>query len=869
MSTRAIGLKGIGGRITIITVVIALVALGAVTGISIMQSSGALTDAQSGQMRAVRDIKKRQIDSFFADRREELNVLSDTIQVVEQQSFDRIESVHRTKQAEVERYLQANQELVPEREAGALRDPMNDIVKSLVGLGETGESYLSEYRDGRYVLRSDIPRTRGGDLVYGTDVTDIAPEYLQMAHRGERGHDIFSDSTGTLTMAIYTPVDYPGLNLAMITKINLEESLTVTLEGQSRDYLTRYTDQLGYYDLFLVHPDGHIFYSVARERDYQTNILTGEFSDSSLNDAIVDAIAARDFGFGDYQPYAPSNGEPAAFIADAIVEDGEIDFLVALQLAPDRINAIMNERTGMGETGETYLVGPDELMRSDSYLDPVNHSLSASFANPETGSVKTEASRAALAGETDARIVEDYTGSMVLSAFSPLPVYDTTWAIIAEINEDEVMAPVRQLVTFVVVSALVVVVFAIVAALVFSRSISRPIVTLVAGADRLAIGDIRLTGVKETEIERINARSDELGLIGRSFTDLIEYQREKAEVAREIARKNLDIAVSNASEQDELGHAFTAMVEALNDLLGQTRDSVDQVSSGASQVSQASQELSQGATEQASSLEEISSSVNEINSQSRQNAEHAAEASRLAGEASDNAEKGGEQMQHLTETIQKIAASSDETKKVVKVIDDIAFQINLLALNANVEAARAGKYGKGFAVVAEEVRNLAAKSADAVQETTTIVEESVRTMTAGTEASEITGRQLEQIVGGVRSVREYLEDITSASREQADAIEQITEGLDQIDQVTQANTASAEESASASEELASQAEQLRGMVMEYRIRHIAQAHAIDQPPRRPAIGPAHPEEGADRDGNDDGEAADVESPELEGAAYRG
>ncbi|MFW5717905.1 MAG: methyl-accepting chemotaxis protein [Spirochaetota bacterium] len=819
MNSRSIGLRGIGGRITIITLAIAILAVGAVTTVSILQSTSSLDEAQTAQLRAVRDIKEAQISSYFVDRREEINVLSETVEVIEQQTFERIESLHRTKQDAVERYFRDNPQAFEARDAGSLRGPMNEIVGGLRGLGETGETYLSEYDGGTYTLRSDIPRTGGGELVYGTDVTDIAPEYLQLAHRGEEGVDLFSDSAGTLTMAVYTRLDYADANIAQVTKINLEEALTVTLRGEQQDYLSKYTDELGYYDLFLIHPEGEIFYSVAQEADYGSNIITGEFSDSSLNEAVTEALSSMDFGFGDFSPYEPSGGEPAAFIADAIVSDGEVEFVVAMQLPVDRINAIMNERTGMGETGETYLVGPDHLMRSDSYLDPEYRSVSASFASPQTGSVDTVAATAALSGETDARLIDDYTGTPVLSAYSPVDVYDTAWAIVAEINETEVNAPVRSLVWFILMGTLVVLMLAVAAAVVFSRSISKPIMTLVGGADRLAIGDIKLTGVKETEIEKINARSDELGMIGRSFTDLIEYQREKAEVAREIGQKNLDIDVSATSDQDTLGNAFVAMIEGLNDLLAQTKDSVDQVSAGASQVSQASQELSQGATEQASSLEEISSSVTEVNSQSKQNAEHAAEASTLAREAQQNAEQGNEQMDHLKEVIAKIASSSDETKKVVKVIDDIAFQINLLALNANVEAARAGKYGKGFAVVAEEVRNLAAKSADAVQETTTIVEESVRNMEAGTEASEVTGQQLDAIVGGARRVTQYLDDIAAASREQADAITQVTEGLDQIDQVTQGNTASAEESASAAEELASQAEQLRAMVADYRVRN--------------------------------------------------
>jgi methyl-accepting chemotaxis protein len=167
--------------------------------------------------------------------------------------------------------------------------------------------------------------------------------------------------------------------------------------------------------------------------------------------------------------------------------------------------------------------------------------------------------------------------------------------------------------------------------------------------------------------------------------------------------------------------------------------------------------------------------------------------------------------------MEKINASSDEINKVVKVIDDIAFQINLLALNANVEAARAGKYGKGFAVVADEVRNLAVKSTDSVKETTQMVQDTVNNIKQGTEAAEATAQQLTSIVDGSGKVADFLEEIAQASREQAQAIEQITEGLDQIDQATQASTASAEESASASEELAGQAQQLRSMVAEFKL----------------------------------------------------
>src|SRR6056297_3116054 len=322
-------------------------------------------------------------------------------------------------------------------------------------------------------------------------------------------------------------------------------------------------------------------------------------------------------------------------------------------------------------------------------------------------------------------------------------------------------------------------------------------------ASRIALGDLD-----------IDISSNVVGVYF-SVKQMVDVLKYKAEIVEKVANKDLSVDIDLASDKDQLGLSLVKMKESLNELLGQVNSSVEQVNSGAEQVSQASQNLSQGATEQASSLEEITSSTNEINSQSKQNAENAKEAHSIAKKATQDADSGNDKMEELSKIMVRINASSDEINKVVKVIDDIAFQINLLALNANVEAARAGKYGKGFAVVADEVRNLAVKSTDSVKETTQMVQDTVTNIKQGTEAAEATAQQLTAIVEGSGKVANFLEEIAQASREQAQAIEQITEGLDQIDEATQASTASAEESASASEELAGQAQQLRSMVAQF------------------------------------------------------
>jgi methyl-accepting chemotaxis protein len=356
-------------------------------------------------------------------------------------------------------------------------------------------------------------------------------------------------------------------------------------------------------------------------------------------------------------------------------------------------------------------------------------------------------------------------------------------------------------------------------AFVLIRSITVPLNSVTALARKVTRGDF--------SIERTAVKSrDELGLLTESFYDMVDGLKAKATQVESIANGVLTTSISLSSEDDGLGRSMQRMQDSLNEILTQVNVAVDQMASGSDQVSTAAQSLSQGATEQASSLEEISASANEIHSQSKQNADNALTANQLAKQASQDAQLGNKQMKDLIALLEKMTKSSEETKTIVKTIDDIAFQVNLLALNANVEAARAGKYGKGFAVVAEEVRNLAVRSAAAVNETTRMVEESIRNIQDVNATALKTGDQLNGILGASNKVADFLEEIAASSQEQAKAMGQINGGLDQIDQVTQSNTASAEESASASEELSGQAQQLKAMVSRFQLSDAALQRAL-------------------------------------------
>lgn len=292
------------------------------------------------------------------------------------------------------------------------------------------------------------------------------------------------------------------------------------------------------------------------------------------------------------------------------------------------------------------------------------------------------------------------------------------------------------------------------------------------------------------------------------------------EAAKKLAQRDMDVTI-DVQSKDEIGTlaaAFQEMCDNVTVTLRNINEATEQVAAGSTQVSDSSIALSQGVTQQASALEELTASVEEIARQTTQNAEAANKASDNTKTAQTNAVVGNSHMNSMITAMEEINESSRSISKIIKVIDDIAFQTNILALNAAVEAARAGQHGKGFAVVAEEVRNLAARSASAANETTGLIENSMKKVEEGRKIANETAEALTRIVSDIASATELVSNIATASTEQAVGVEQINQGITQIADVVQSTSATAEETASASEELSSQAVLLKEQVNSFRLK---------------------------------------------------
>jgi len=363
------------------------------------------------------------------------------------------------------------------------------------------------------------------------------------------------------------------------------------------------------------------------------------------------------------------------------------------------------------------------------------------------------------------------------------------------------------------------VVIAIVMTVIITRSITIPVNQLVFASEKMNDGDLSVAD----SITYI--ADDELGVLARSMKETIsnlrEYVTEIDETLGVMATgdltKSSDDITDFRGDFASIKVSMLKILKSFNATLTDIQHAAEQVDTGSSQVASGSQSLSQGAVEQASSIQELAATVSQVSTEVQKAGEFAASASSKTAEAGELMNGCNNQMKEMVAAMDDIANASQEISKIIKTIEDIAFQTNILALNAAVEAARAGAAGKGFAVVADEVRNLAAKSAEASNSTSVLIENAVNAVNRGTKLAADTADILNSVVTNAMEVSEMVNQIAVTSEEQGIALQQVTDGIEQISSVVQVNSATAEESAAASQELFGQANVLNNLVGRFQL----------------------------------------------------
>ncbi|GLQ54246.1 methyl-accepting chemotaxis protein [Devosia nitrariae] len=635
----------------------------------------------------------------------------------------------------------------------------------------------------------------------------------------------------------------------------------------------------GLTDLYIFDLTGNLVYSVGKQDDLGGNFADGgDQAGTALGTVYRAAMAMTERGelaFADFSAYAPWGNAPASFMATPVFNNrNKPAGILAASVSTAALNGLLATTDGLGETGESFIVGADFLLRSDSMFSDGADELTTLFRNP---TVET-----ALAGAEGFGTTSDYRGMEMIVTAEPISFKGTTWAVVTAIGADEAYAPVTDMRNMMLIVGGGLLALAALGGFIFARSISRPISRLTGTMQALAEGDLnievegarrsdeigamartvevfrenalKVNQMTEAEAAQIIARQaertdmmqalqlafglvvdaaiagdfsqrveatfadEELNALARSVNDLVETVDrgigETGEVLAALADTNLTVRMEGDYEGAfaRLKQDTNAVADKLADIVGQLKATSGALKVATGEILSGANDLSERTTRQAATIEETSAAMEQLASTVMENAGQARVASDAAEGVTRTAEEGGQVMQAATQAMERITTSSAKISNIIGMIDDIAFQTNLLALNASVEAARAGEAGKGFAVVAVEVRRLAQSAAEASSEVKVLIEQSADEVRGGSRLVADAASKLEAMLSVAREANTLMGGIARQSHEQASAIEEVNSAVRQMDEMTQHNAALVEQTNAAIEQTEEQASELDRIV---------------------------------------------------------
>ncbi|WP_158265168.1 methyl-accepting chemotaxis protein [Blastopirellula marina] len=644
---------------------------------------------------------------------------------------------------------------------------------------------FAQYRDGAELTDEQLQKMRSELLSYYAG--PYADEYAERNNGTQPTARKFFDQLDDDAVALqhaYIVKNANPLGSKHLLDASSDKSDYSQSHAKYHPVIRDYLEKFGFYDIFLVDAKtGDVVYSVFKELDYSTSLRDGPYAGSNIGEAFRKAAAAAnkdDVALVDFARYAPSYENPASFIASPIYDGDEKIGVAVFQMPVDRMLEIMAVRDGLGETGETILVGPDYLMRSDSYLDPANHGLLTSWKNPDKGKVDTRATRAAFEkGESGTIETKDYRGQETFIAYGPIDLNGVTYCLNAKMDKSEVLAAGDQMAaTIGSVQASVVawaiglgVLAAIVltaVALLLARKIALPIQDAAKFARNIAAGDLRHRCETEASAE-----------VGQLIDAMNEMRDNLAGLLGEVISTS-DVLQDSSTELTGTAEHLSHGAQQTTQRAANVAAAADQMSTNMTGMAAATEQMSSSINSVATAMEEMSSTINEI-------ARNAERASSSVSSVANLSAASNQRIEALGEAAAQIGS-------VMQVIQEIAEQTNLLALNATIEAARAGDAGKGFAVVATEVKDLARQTATATDDIRRRIEAIQKTTY---EAIESIGR----ITSEINDVNEVSRTIASSVEEQGIATKEVTKNLSQAANAARTVSTGIQESAQASQEI--------------------------------------------------------------------